>query len=309
MNTIMVNGMTREAIFAEVEKAFDRKGFSESTRKTYRSNINSFLEYTQKNEWTELKEKQLIDYMDTLIYLNVYAPQTINVRISAAKFLYEHVLKEPYSEKRVPLVKIPKKEMPVLTPEQCIQFIDQIPRIDYKAMFILACGGGLRSEEISKLRVMDIETMNNRIHIQSGKGDKERYTVLSKNVLFILRCYWISCKPPKDGYLFPSSVSACGHITTTAVEAAFRRYYNPECYGGINATVHTLRHSFATGLAMNGEDLFTIKMLMGHASVSTTERYVHISKTMRYENISNPFDSKPLMWNGRSSNSDWKTQK
>ena len=152
---------------------------------------------------------------------------------------------------------------------------------------MLLYSSGLRVSEISQLKITDIDSKNMRIKVVQGKGAKDRYTLLSQQVLLELRAYYIIYKPKE--YLFngegigrPLSIRSIQHLVQKALIQLG--------LDSKNYTVHTIRHSFATHLVDNGTDLHTLKELMGHTSLQTTMRYLHLT-TKRIEGIVNPYDA------------------
>lgn len=139
---------------------------------------------------------------------------------------------------------------------------------------MLAYSAGLRVSEVVKLRVQDIDTKRNMIHIKVAKGRKDRYTVLSEVALRVLREYWKVYQP--KNWLFPGPKQN-SHLTTRTVEKILE---DASQKAGItkHVTVHTLRHSFATHLLEGGTDLRYIQELLGHKSSKTTEIYTHVSQ-------------------------------
>ena len=146
----------------------------------------------------------------------------------------------------------------------------------------------MRLSEIAALKVSDIDSVNMRIFIDQGKGNKDRYALLSLSNLEILREYWKQYRPK---YWLFEGMEKGSHITKRGIQDMFKRYLKKS---GVdkNATVHTLRHSFATHLLENGTNLFYIRELLGHASLRTTTRYLHVATTDVLKTIS-PLDSLP----------------
>jgi site-specific recombinase XerD len=128
-----------------------------------------------------------------------------------------------------------------------------------------------------------------RIRVVQGKGGKDRYTILSEKVLLELRAYWLIYKP--QGYLF-NGISKGRCMGVRAIQHAIQKALAEVGLGNKRYTVHTIRHSFATHLIDNGTDLHTVKELLGHSSIQTTMRYLHISPK-RLSGIVNPFDRLP----------------
>ena len=159
-----------------------------------------------------------------------------------------------------------------------------------RAMFEVIYGAGLRISEACRLDVGDIEVDGGRalVHVRQGKGRKDRFVMLSPRLLQVLRAYWRQCRP--RGLLFPGRRSGRA-LATRQVYQICRQACRK---AGINkpATVHTLRHSFATHLLEAGVDLRTIQVLLGHSSVKTTAIYTHVS-TQRLQSVSSPLDALP----------------
>jgi site-specific recombinase XerD len=136
-----------------------------------------------------------------------------------------------------------------------------------------AFAAGLRVSEVIALRIGHIDSKRMMIRVEQAKGNKDRYAMLSKHLLLILREYFKAARP-KD-FLFPGR-GRSGHVSRQAVDAA--------CDAALartklkkNVSTHTLRHSFATELRQNGTDLRTIQILLGHSSIKTTAKYVQVS--------------------------------
>ncbi len=167
------------------------------------------------------------------------------------------------------------------------KLIDSVSNIKHRTIIMLLYSTGMRLSEIAKLKIVDIDSRNMRIKIVQGKGLKDRFTILGKQVLLELRAYYIIYKPTE--YLFngyrpgkPISQRNIEHLVQKAVAKiglASKHY-----------TVHTIRHSFATHLVDNGADLHTVKELLGHTSLQTTMRYMHLTPA-RTKAIINPYDA------------------
>lgn len=140
---------------------------------------------------------------------------------------------------------------------------------------MLVYGSGLRIGEVANLRVEDIESKKMRIFVREGKGNKERYTILPKQSLEMLRTYWSKYRQHKRrGRIFLSETGK--PITVGVIREHFRKYRRK---AKINekATVHTLRHNFATDLIERGATLIQVKELMGHSNIRSTMEYVHVA--------------------------------
>lgn len=258
--------------------------YSASTIKSYKGLFEEFINYYHKYDIKNIDEKMIIAFMQYLVIERKVSTSYQNQSINSIKFYYERVLG---GQRKIYLVERPRKEktLPeVLSEEEFISVIQKIDNIKHKAIVLLIYSAGLRLSEVVNLQIKDIDSKRMKVFVQQAKGRKDRYTLLSKKVLPILRDYFKQYKP-KD-WLFEGakgqqySVSSVQSIVKSAYEKA-----------GIKKKVstHTLRHSFGTHLLENGTDLRYIQSLMGHASSKTTELYTHIT-TKGFDQIQNPLD-------------------
>jgi site-specific recombinase XerD len=156
-----------------------------------------------------------------------------------------------------------------------------------------AYAAGLRVSEVTRLPVADIDGARMVIRVRHGKGQKDRYVMLSPRLLEVLRAYWKAARP--SDFLFPGAAPD-QPLTTGSVRKVCSRARQA---AGLDkhVTVHTLRHSFATHLLESGTDLRTIQVLLGHRSFSTTARYVHVA-TASLPSTRSPFDRLDLTERG-----------
>ena len=148
-----------------------------------------------------------------------------------------------------------------------------------------AYSAGLRVSEVTRLRVADIDSQRMVLRIRQAKGQKDRFVVLSPRLLKLLREYWKAVRP--SGFLFPGA-RPDRPLTSAAVHRVCRAA-RERCGLGKHVTVHTMRHSFATHLLEDGTDLRTIQILLGHRSLSTTARYLHVA-TAALRSTRSPLD-------------------
>ena len=203
---------------------------------------------------------------------------------NGVKFYYERVLG---GQRKIYLVERPRREktLPeVLSEQEIVTVIRQIENIKHKAIVLLIYSAGLRLSEVVNLRIKDIDSERMNVFVQQAKGRKDRYTLLSKKVLPVLRDYFKEYKPKE--WLFEGAKGRQYSVSSvqTIVKDAYAK-------AGIKKKVstHTLRHSFGTHLLENGTDLRYIQSLMGHNSSKTTEIYTHIT-TKGFDQIQNPLD-------------------
>lgn len=201
--------------------------------------------------------------------------RSINYYNSVIRFVYEVTLDKVLNKKQLPMRKRKKTVYKVLTKEELSTFFNCVDNFKFKTIFMLAYGSGLRIGEIVNLREEDIDSKNMRIFVREGKGNKERYTILSKQSLEMLRIYWSKYRQNKRrGRIFLSETGKA--ITVGVIREHFRKYRRK---AKINekATLHTLRHNFATNLIENGATLIQVKELMGHSNIRSTMEYVHVA--------------------------------
>ena len=163
----------------------------------------------------------------------------------------------------------------VLTKEELSTFFNCIDDYKFKTIFMIAYGSGLRIGEITNLHISDIDSKKMRIFVREGKGNKERYTMLSKTSLEMLRTYWKKYrKPVKSDKIFLTELDE--PMTVGVIRENFRKYRRK---AGLNekVTMHTLRHCYATNLIENGATLIQVKELMGHSNIRSTMEYVHVA--------------------------------
>lgn len=201
-------------------------------------------------------------------------------------FFFRHVLKIAYV---IPSVIYPRKSttLPaVMSAGEIKTLIDSVSNIKHRTIIMMLYSSGMRLCEIAALKITDIDSKLMRIKIVQGKGAKDRFTILSQQVLIELRAYYLIYKPKE--YLFngdkPGKRYSIRSIQHLVQKALIKIGLDSKNY-----SVHTIRHSFATHLVDNGTDLHTIKELLGHRSLQTTMQYLHLTST-RIDKVINPYD-------------------
>jgi site-specific recombinase XerD len=172
-----------------------------------------------------------------------------------------------------------------LSTDEIVRILKATENLKHKAILTLIYSAGLRIGELINLKIKDIDSARKQIRITQGKGNKDRYTLLSPKTLELLRTYFKEYKPKV--FLFEGTEG--GPYSARSVQAFFKESCKK---AGIRkkTTVHTLRHSFATHLLENGTDLRYIQALLGHESPKTTEIYTHIT-TKGFDSIKSPLDN------------------
>lgn len=259
------------------------RGLSPKTQRGYVSHVAAFARYFGKSP-AELDQEAVRQYLLYLINEKKMSPEGVNQQVSALKFLYLTTLEMPWSDVDFPRAKRQHKLPVVLSQEELVQFFDHIPGIKYRAALMVCYGAGLRISEAVSLKVRHIDSSRMLLHVENGKGGKDRFTLLSPRLLQLLRLYWRTQPHPDqpedpemiaNQYLFPSWLTG-KHLCAGTLHTACREVW---LRSGLRkkVTAHTLRHSFATHLLDNGTDIRIIQVLLGHANINTTAHYTAVS--------------------------------
>jgi integrase/recombinase XerD len=249
------------------------KNLSPRTRSCYLTWMRSFALHFHRAP-DELGEQEIRDYLHYLIQEKKASQSGISQAYSALKFFYETTLKRDWNGFRIPRVRMGKK-LPVVLSQQEIQAIFSATRnLKHRAVLMTIYSAGLRVSEVVHLKVSDVDSQRMTIRVQQGKGQKDRYTLLSQRILEVLRAYWKEYRP--SGWLFPGKPET-EPLSVSSVQRVFEKVL---LRAGIKkpASVHTLRHSFATHLLEAGTDLYYIQRLLGHTTPKTTAIYLHLSR-------------------------------
>jgi site-specific recombinase XerD len=194
---------------------------------------------------------------------------TLNQAVSALRFLYRVTLGREWGLRLIPLPKKPQTLPVVLSQEEVCRFLDNIANLKHRAIVMTAYATGLRVSEVASLRVSDIDSDRMMIRVRLGKGQKDRYVMLSPHLLELLRAYWKLARPKE--WLFPGRPPS-RPITREAIHKVCVRAGHA---AGLTKPAHVraLRHAFASHLLENGANIRVIQILLGHRSLRTTARY------------------------------------
>ena len=248
--------------------------YSKSTYSIYTSMFKVFLRYTYPTPMHHIDKAKIIEFELYLVKEKKVSASYQNQSINAIKFYMEQVLKlkKGHYELERPLT--PQKLPLVLSPQEIGLILERVKNIKHKAILSTIYGCGLRISECINLKIADIDSINGRIWIRSGKGNKDRITLLPDSLLILLRNYYKKYLPKVWFFEEPNHSS----YSTTSIRKLFAKAKkNADIIRP--ATVHTLRHSFATHLLENGTNLRYIQQLLGHTSSKTTEIYTHVCQT------------------------------
>jgi len=198
---------------------------------------------------------------------------SLNQVVCALRFFYGVTLGEATIPERIAYAREPRKLPTVLSADEVVRFLESVSSLKARVALTTAYAAGLRVSEVVALKVRDIDSRRMVLRIEHGKGDKERYAMLSQTLLGILRAYWRLARPSL--YLFP------GRTPDRPVEAnvLYAACRSAAAAAGLSkrVSVHVLRHSFATHLLEQGANIRVIQVLLGHENLSTTARYTRVS--------------------------------
>jgi integrase/recombinase XerD len=216
---------------------------------------------------------------DYLLYLKNdkgNAPNSCGSVLTGLRFFYHTVAQKKISVDYT-LRKKPRKLPTVLTMEQVWKLICAANNLKHRLILMTTYSAGLRASEVRTLKPEHIDSETMLIKVEKGKGNKDRYTLLSEKLLVQLRSYYRTYQP--QNYLFPSSFKK-RQDRPLSYEAVRCIYEKARKKAGIKKGegIHTLRHSFATHLLEAGYDIRKIQVLMGHSRLSTTMIYLHVSR-------------------------------
>jgi site-specific recombinase XerD len=209
----------------------------------------------------------------------------LNQTVCALRFFYGVTLGQSELPERIPHAREPRKLPLVLGADEVVRFLEAVPGLKSRTALTTAYAAGLRASEAARLKVSDIDSSRMMIRIEEGKGAKDRYAMLSPQLLTILRGYWRLARP--GHWLFPGR-DETRPIDPQALHAACRSACTASGLAK-RVTVHTLRHSFATHLLEAGTDIRIIQVLLGHSNLATTALYTRVASTT-IRNTASPLD-------------------
>ncbi len=247
------------------------------------------LEQLSRFYWRALETltcEEVQAYLDHLVTNRKLAWATINVYFSAYRLIYEQILNRPKKEFSIPRRGRSGKRPGVLSQEEVKKLINASRNIKHRAFLTMTYGSGLRVSEAVKIEPKHIDRDRMMLFVDCGKGHKDRYTILSQKALKLLEEHWHLNKP-FDYFFFGRDRNAPMSIgTAQAIYHQALKRSNVRHVGGI----HVLRHCFATHLMEHGTDIYTIRKWMGHRSIVTTGRYMHVTAE-HMKKVTSPLDN------------------
>jgi len=266
-----------------------RRNYAATTITYYLKAVEAFAKHFGKPP-DQLNREHLREYQAYLFRERKLEPRTVKLHTSALRFFFVKTLKRRYLLDDIPFPKAPRQLPVILTVEEVGRLINAARNLLDRTLLMVLYSTGMRNFELRQLQVKDIDSQSMLIHIQRGKGGRDRYVPLSPKLLETLREYWRWMKPKT--WLFPGTVHnwrADKPITPKVVWdagqfAAQRAGIEKRVYA------HLLRHSYATHLLEEGADLRTIQLLLGHVELRHTVIYLHLSRR-HLQAVANPLET------------------
>jgi integrase/recombinase XerD len=269
-----------------------RRNYSESTIRGYLQAVQQFAVHFGKSP-DKLGPDDLRSYQAHLLTERKLAVGSVVARVAALRFFFVRTLKRRDFREELPYPKDHRRLPTVLSLEEVAQLIDAAGNLMQRALLMTLYGTGMRRTEVSMLKVRDIDSRRMMIRVERGKGGAGRDLPLSPALLETLRAYWRWKRP--HIYLFSSSVGQRGQDRPISDKTVWYACKEAAVHARItkHVTPHTLRHSWATHLLEAGTDLRTIQVLLGHADLETTAKYLHLSQR-HLQTVANPLESLQL---------------
>jgi site-specific recombinase XerD len=264
------------------------RNYSPRTAEAYVHAVSCLAQHYQRAPDT-LTDPEIRQYLLQLHLKGGLSASTLNVAVSGLRFFYRHVVHREFYhlERNLPRPRQPRRRPKAYTLAEVRRLLQQCTHPKHRAFLMTVYGAGLRLNEACHLRPEHIERGLGLIRVEQGKRRKDRYTVLPAQVLAELESYWRVCHPPRP-WLFPSSRDPAQPMPDGTGQKIF---YQAVARAGLTdkGGIHCLRHSFATHWVEAGIQLFVLKRMLGHTSLSTTAGYVHLSREF-LSKVKSPLD-------------------
>ena len=266
-----------------------RRNFAKTTIQYYVQAVEDFAAYFGKPP-DRLNHEHLRHYQAYLLNERKLQPRTARLHVCALRFFFIKTLRRRLPLDDIPYPRAPRRLPTILTVEEVARLIDSARNLLDRTMLMVLYSTGMRNAEMRNLQVKDLDSKSMLVHIQRGKGGRDRYVPMSPTLLETLRAYWRWMKPKE--WLFPGTINnwrvdkpITPKVVWDACQFAARR-------AGIEKRVsaHVLRHSYATHLLESGADLRTIQMLLGHVKLEHTVIYLHLSRR-HLQAVPNPLET------------------
>ena len=268
----------------------ERRNYSKETIRAYVHAVKDFAAYFHRPP-DQLGPEHVREYQAHLLRDRKLSPNTVTTRTGALRFFFVTMLKRPWMAAETPYPKRAFELPTVLTRDEVAKLIDSARNPFYRMILLTLYATGVRRAELARLKISDVDSERMVIHVEGGKGRKDRDVMLIAALLQELRAYWRWLRRKPATWLFPGGVwhTSNDHIHDKVVWLAVK---DAAQRAGLKKDVHphTLRHCFATHLLEAGADLRTIQLLLGHSDLEETTIYLHVS-TRQLHATPSPLDS------------------
>lgn len=258
----------REAVLLQMRL----RGFAAKTVEGYLHALEQLWAFFRR-PLDRLTCEEVQRFLDEIISVRKLAWATVNVYFSAYRFLYTQVLKRPDHQFSIPRRGRSGKRPGVLNRQEVDRLLEAPRNLKHRALLTMTYGSGLRVSEVVRVKIADIDRGRLMLRVEQGKGHKDRYTVLSSRALALLEELWRRDRPQTYFFTGQDGIHPICDGTAQAV------YYDALRRSGVRRVggIHVLRHCFATHAMEAGTDIYTIRRWMGHTSLVTTGRYMHVT--------------------------------
>lgn len=274
-----------ESVIHSFERVLRSDRYSSNTIKTYVDSLRTFIRFVRPADLREVTEEDVIRFNNDYILANQFSSSYQNQVINAIRLFYGRIHQRKIDLELIQRPRREKKLPNVLSKEEVKKIIENPRNIKHRAMLSMIYACGLRRSELLNLQLEDIQSKRGIVLIRQAKGKKDRIVPLSDKILYLLRSYYKAYRPKK--WLFEGQETGTRY-SEKSLENVFKQSL---ARSGITkkATLHWLRHSYATHLLESGTDLRYIQELLGHSSSRTTEIYTHVSQ-QNIRGIKSPFE-------------------
>jgi len=263
----------KRSFLREFETALTVSGKAPSTVRTYTACVRDFLEFAGVS-LSRLRREHVAQFLVHLAEQRRHEPSTVKTYVYAIRFLFEATLARADVVENLKAPRVTPKPIIVLSPDEVLKFFDAFDSPVYRTIACLIYATGLRIGEALALTVHDVDAKRGVIAVHKTKVRRPRFARLSKALLDLLRNYWRRCRPPLP-LLFPG-LNPTVPLNQSTIQGAFQVAARD---AGLHkpVTPHVLRHTYATHLLEGGVDIHTVQLLLGHANIAATLRYLHVS--------------------------------
>jgi len=272
-------------ILNRFEQDLQLRGLTKLTREAYLRAAVKFMGF-HAGPVSRAKSRDVSDFLHHLMSEKHFTASTVNQYVAALRLLFSVTLDKSWALEKIVFAKTPKKLPDVLSGSEMLKVLKAFDSVKHRTVALVCYGAGLRINETLHLKVEDIDSNRSVIHVRQGKGQKDRHVPLSPRLLEALRLYFKHTRPT-GAYLFE------GRGRDRAMtKAAFGKALKPTVKkAGVkkHVTAHVFRHCYATHMIEAGADLRSVQLLLGHASIQSTARYVHLTTARRLA-LSSPLE-------------------